>query len=139
MGPSAEHQLHAYSTVRVAVSVMEPAVTVMVTACVVAGKNVVMAKVAVALPCGTVTVLGTLATRLLLVFSATTCPPNCAGPDRVTVPVALAPPVTCVGDTVTLSNCPVVTGFTVRVAVPDPTVPSVAVIVTVRTAVTANV
>ena len=60
----------------------------MVTDFVDATVDVVMVNVAVVLPCGTETVVGTLATRILELFRATTCPPNCAGPDNATVPVA---------------------------------------------------
>src|ERR1017187_9892974 len=126
-------------TVSVAVFVTVPAVAVIVTVCVDATLDVVIVKVAVVLPWSTVTVNGTEATRTVLDFRTTTCPPANAGPDSVTVPVALAPPLTCVGDTVTLCNCPTVCGFTVNVAFCEPTASYVAVMVTVRAAVTAEV
>ena len=94
----------SHSTVNVAVSGIEPAVAVIVAIFVDVSTDVVIVKVAVVLPCGTVIVGGTAATRMLLLFSATTCPSNPAGPESVTVPVAVAPPVTCVGDTATLCN-----------------------------------
>jgi len=93
-----------HSTVKFAVSEIAPAVAVMVTVCTDATVEVLMEKVAVVLPWGTVRVNGTDATRELLLFSATTTPPNGAGPERVTVPVAVSPPFTCVGDTARLCN-----------------------------------
>ena len=96
-------------------------------------------KAAVVVPCGTVTVVGTAATRMSLVFSWTTCPPACAGPESVIVPVAFVPPVTCAGATVTLCSCPTPCGFTVNVALCEPTPPYITVMVTVRTAVTVKV
>ena len=128
-----------YSTVSVAVCVVEPTVAVIVTVCADGVADVRIVKVAVVLPCATVTVVGTVARNALLDFSCTTCPPNCAGPDSVTVPLALLPPATVVGDTVTLCNWPAACGFTVRLAVADPAVPSVAVIVTVCAALTVKV
>lgn len=88
---------------------------------------------------GTVRLNGTDATRELLLFSATTTPLSDAGAERVTVPVAVAPPFTCVGDTLKLCSCPAVCGLMVNVAVAEPTRPSVAVMVTVCAAVTENV
>lgn len=91
-------------TVNVAVSETEPAVAVIVIICADATVEVLIVKVAVVLPWGTVKLNGTDATRELLLFSATTDPPNPAGPERVTVPVAVAPPLTWVGDMLTLCN-----------------------------------
>ena len=53
-------------------------------------------KVALLAPAGTVTLAGTAAAAWLL-ESVTWAPPVGAGPFSVTVPVALAPPVTLVG------------------------------------------
>jgi hypothetical protein len=110
-------------TVNVAVSDTVPAVAVIVTVCVDGTFDVVIVNVTVVLPCGTITSEGAEATSILLVFSCTICPPAGAGPDNVTVPVAVpfVPPVTSVGDTVTLCNCPAVCGFTVNAALCDPT------------------
>ena len=59
---------------------------------------VVTAKVALAVPAGTVTLDGTAATLELLLERETTAPPVGAGPLRVTVPVEdCVPPVTLVG------------------------------------------
>jgi len=66
------------------------AVVVAVTVCVVTLNVLLVA------PAGTVTLLGTVAT-LLLLLSDTTTPPEGAAPDRVAVPVDKLPPVTLVG------------------------------------------
>jgi hypothetical protein len=58
---------------------------------------VVMVKVAEALPAGMVTDGSTCATEVLLLCNVTNAPPAGAGPFKVTVPVALFPPVTELG------------------------------------------
>lgn len=55
---------------------------------------VVMLKVALIAPAGTVTLAGTCATAVLLLESATTAPLEGAVPFKVTVPVELLPPTT---------------------------------------------
>src|ERR1700745_4329772 len=73
----------------------------MVTEVDVATALVLIVKVALLLPAGTVTLDGTLA-ALLLLESITCAPPAGAGPLSVTVPVDdCAPPVTLVGLNVT--------------------------------------
>lgn len=99
-----QHSRDYYFTVNVEVFEVAPAVAVMVTVWLVATLLVDTVKVAVVLPWTTVTVVGTDATKMLLLFSATTCPPLCAGPESVTVPVAVVPPVTDPGDTATLNS-----------------------------------
>src|SRR6185369_2831755 len=54
-------------------------------------------KVAVVLFAVTVTVAGTVATAVFMLFSVTTVPPEGAGPLRVTVATEELPPVTVVG------------------------------------------
>ncbi len=71
-------------------------------------------KVALVAPAATVTLAGTV-TAALLSCSVTTAPPDDAAAVSVTVPVALFPPVTDVGDTLTDCNC-AEAGLTVRVA-----------------------
>ena len=61
---------------------------------------VVMVKLAVRNPAGTVTVGGTWATVGLLLESATGLPPLGATPFNVTVPVEFCPPVTVLGESV---------------------------------------
>ncbi len=61
---------------------------------------VVIVKVALVLPPGTVTVTGTAATDVLPLDNDTTAPPVGAGPLRVTVPVEVFPPATADGFTV---------------------------------------
>ncbi len=75
---------------------------------------VVMVKLALVRPAGTVTLLGTL-TTLLLLASATRVPPDGAGEDNVAVPVAEPPLVTVVGLTLKPDNAPA--GSTVSVVV----------------------
>lgn len=54
-------------------------------------------KLAEDFPAGTVTVFGTAATDGLELASVTTIPPAGAGPDSLTVPVEVEPPVTMMG------------------------------------------
>jgi hypothetical protein len=82
--------------VREAWNSLDPRVAVINTDVVELGGEVVTVNVAVVLPAGTVTLLGTLA-ELLLLESVTTAPPEGAAMVRVTVPVALVPPSTVVG------------------------------------------
>jgi hypothetical protein len=56
-------------------------------------------------PAGTVTVLGTDATRNEPEVSATTAPPEGAGPERATVPVTVPPLTTEFADNVRLWIC----------------------------------
>jgi hypothetical protein len=58
---------------------------------------VVIVKVAELAPAATVTLVGTVATPVLLLLRVTTIPPSGAGPLMFTVPVAVSPPVTEVG------------------------------------------
>ena len=84
-------------TVRVAVRETPPAVAVIVTLVVLETARVETVKFALVAPAGTVTVLGTVATFVLLLLRLTTNPPDGAGAVRVTVPVLLLPPTTLVG------------------------------------------
>jgi len=84
-------------TVRVAVREMPPADAVIVTLVALETARVETVKVALVVPAGTVTVLGTVATLGLLLLRFTTNPPDGAGAVRVTVPVLLLPPTTLVG------------------------------------------
>lgn len=86
-------------TVKVAVCV-EPKEPVMITAVFALTAFVVRGKVALVFPFATTTVAGACAAAVLLLDSATVAPPLGAGPLRVTVPVAPAPPATDVGLTV---------------------------------------
>ena len=84
-------------TVRVAVRVMPPAAAVIVTLVTLETGFVATMKFALVAPAGTVTLLGTVATLVLLLLRFTTNPPDGAGAVRVTVPVLLLPPTTLVG------------------------------------------
>ena len=84
-------------TVRVAVRETPPAEAVIVTLVALETACVETVKFALVAPAGTVTVLGTVATFVLLLLRFTTNPPDGAGPLRVTVPVAALPPTTLVG------------------------------------------
>ena len=64
-------------------------------------------KVAEVAPAATVTLAGTCAAVALLLESATTAPPEGAGPVNLTVPVEELPPVTVVGLTVIAFPFPV--------------------------------
>jgi hypothetical protein len=87
--------------VKVAVTFTEPWLAVIVAEVTAATPVVVIVKAAVVAPAGTVTVAGTVA---LPTFEArfTVAPPVGAAAPRVTVPVEDEPPVTVVGDIVTL-------------------------------------
>ena len=74
-------------------------------------EEVVIVKVVVELPAGTVTVAGTLALGELE-LTAMDAPPAPAAPVRVTVQMDVAPPLTVLGDTATLDR---VAGVTVSV------------------------
>ena len=89
-------------TVRVAVRETPPAEAVIVTLVALETARVETVKVALVVPAGTVTVLGTVATLGLLLLRFTTNPPDGAGAVRVTVPVLLLPPTTLVGFSVRL-------------------------------------
>jgi len=84
-------------TVRVAVRETPPAEAVIVTLVALETARVETVKFALVAPAGTVTVLGTVATFVLLLLRFTTNPPDGAGAVRVTVPVLLLPPTTLVG------------------------------------------
>ena len=77
---------------------------------------VVIVKLALVLPAGTVTFAGTRATEVLLLDNDTTTPPLGAGPLSVTVPVEGFPPTTLGGFTASELNT-AATGVTVRRAV----------------------
>ena len=79
--------------------------------------TVVIGKVAAVVPAGTVTVDGTLAFVGLLLDRAITSPPAGAGAVIVTVPVALDPPLTLEGFTVSEDNAGAGAGCTVKLAV----------------------
>ena len=68
-------------------------------------------------PAVTVTLDGTAATDALELASVTTAPPGGAGPESVTVPVALEPPVTVEGVSVSDESVGGGGGVTVSVAV----------------------
>jgi len=89
--------LGAGLTVRVAVRETPPAEAVIVTLVALETACVETVKFALVAPAGTVTVLGTVATFVLLLLRFTTNPPDGAGAVRVTVPVLLLPPTTLVG------------------------------------------
>jgi len=98
------------ATVSVAVFVVAPRVALMVAVIFAVTAVVAVVNVADVLPEATVTDAGTvtpLATSLL--ERVTTVPPAGAGPDRVTVPDELAPPVTDVGFRAALSSVGAVT------------------------------
>lgn len=105
---------------------------------------VVTVNVAEVLPAATVTLVGTVATDVLLLARVTTAPPVGAAPVRVTVPVDGLPPVTLVGFSDT-DEAEIVTGaVTVRVAlrvVPLGYVPEIVtcVLLVTATVVTENV
>ena len=104
---------------------------VLVAVCV----SVVIVKVAVVDPAGTVTDVGTLATAVVPLVNVTTTA-SVAIPDKVTVPVLFVPPLTLVGLRVRIETTR--TGLTVMVAVLD-TPLRVAVIVKADAAVTVRV
>jgi len=87
--------LGAGLTVRVAVRETPPAEAVIVTLVALETARVETVKFALVAPAGTVTVLGTVATLVLLLLRFTTNPPDGAG--AVRVPVLLLPPTTLVG------------------------------------------
>jgi hypothetical protein len=89
--------LGAGLTVRVAVRETLPAEAVIVTLVALETARVETVKFALVAPAGTITVLGTVATFVLLLLRFTTNPPDGAGAVRVTVPVLLLPPTTLVG------------------------------------------
>ena len=68
-------------------------------------------------PAATVTLDGTAATDALELASVTTAPPGGAGPESVTVPVALEPPLTVAGVSVSDERVGGGGGVTVSVAV----------------------
>ena len=67
---------------------------------------VVTVKLALLAPAATVTLVGTVATPVLLLVSVTTAPPAGAVPLNVTVPCDVFPPTTLVGVTLTDINDP---------------------------------
>jgi len=70
----------------------------MIVTCVwLATGRVVMEKLALVCPAGTVTETGTVATLVLPLLSCTCKPPAGAGPLSVTVPMAVLPPTTLLG------------------------------------------
>jgi hypothetical protein len=102
------------ATVSDAVFVIVPFLAVIVTVALDASVDVVIVKVAVLAPAGTVTLAGTCAADVLLLESVTTKPPGGAAPVRVTVPVDDAGPTTEAGFRVRVDSA---AGVTVSVAV----------------------
>jgi len=84
-------------TVRLAVRVTPPYEAEIVTELEADTGRVLIVKVALVAPSGTVTVGGTGATAVLLLDSITGAPPPGAGPFSVTVPVEMLPPTTLEG------------------------------------------
>src|ERR1700691_3204776 len=113
------------ATVRFAVWFTPLYVAVIVATEVVATPAVLIAKVPLVAPAGTVTLGGTVATAVLLLASVISAPPVGAGPANVIVPVELPPPKTLFG----LNAREDSRGVTVSVAVCFPPL-YVAVIVT---------
>jgi len=85
------------STVSVAGIETPPRLAVMVDVCVEPETPVVIVNVALVAPDGTVTLVGTCATAVLLLESLITTPPSGAALLIITVPVDVAPPATSVG------------------------------------------
>jgi len=111
-------------TVSVVVTVELPNVAVMVTGIVEVTGVVLIVKLAELAPAATLTVADIVA-FVLLEDKLTSVPPVGDGDCKVTVPVDDVPPITVVGDTVTLAS---ITGEMVRLAVTD-ALPKLAVIV----------
>jgi hypothetical protein len=91
----------------VALTLLLPSVAVMVTEFLPPPSlfvRVLITKVTDLLPCGTVTLAGTVALSLSLLLSVIETPPAGAAPFNIMVPVALAGAVTVVGFTSRLSN-----------------------------------
>jgi len=86
----------------------------MVTVALLPTAVVVIGKVALVAPAGTVTLAGTVATAVSPLDSAIVDPPVGAAPLRVTVPVEELPPATLAGFRLSPDNAG---GFTVSVAV----------------------
>jgi hypothetical protein len=91
----------------------DPSAAVIVAAVFEVTDEVVTVNVAVVLPAGTVTLLGTLA-ELLLLESVITVPPEGAAMVRVTVPVELRPAATVVGFRVNETDWQTESAFTVK-------------------------
>jgi len=81
-------------TIRFAVFVTDASVVEIVTVLLAATPRVVIVKVTLAEPAGTVTLAGTVAAAVLLLETVTETPPAGATPLSVSVPVALFPPTT---------------------------------------------
>jgi hypothetical protein len=84
-------------TVKVAVWLTPPAIAVMTVERFVEPVKVAIEKFALVAPAGTVTDAGTVAAAVFELDRETATPPVGAAPEIVTVPVALVPPVTAVG------------------------------------------
>lgn len=106
-----------------------PDTAVIVTGVEVVTVLVVVVKVALVEPAGTVTLAGTLAAEVLELVRVTATPPDGAAPVSETVPVDGLPPVTLVGLSDTADSVTEPAGFTVSTAV-RMIPPRVAVIVT---------
>jgi hypothetical protein len=106
-------------TLNVAVDVTPPYVAVIVTGVVVGTLYVVIVKVWVVEPLGTVTGLTTVAAAGVSLVTLTAAPPIGAGPVRVIVPVAVSPPIRLGAETETPDNVGVIVKGTLSVTLPN--------------------
>ena len=100
----------------VAVRTRLPSVPVITTVVVTPTAEVVMSNVALEAPSGTVIVAGTIAAASFELM-AIDCPPEKAGPSRVTMPVRVTPPTAEVGLIVSVASP---AGTVVTVLTPRP-------------------
>jgi hypothetical protein len=114
----------------VGLSVMDDSaadVTALVTEVVALTVRPTTANVALCAPAGTVTLEATVAMAVLPLVNETLAPPVPAGPERVTVPVAVAPEAMLVGETLTLFKVRLTAGAVMVNAADWLTEPTVAV------------